>query len=104
MEKFCRLLGFTPEQTAVLITDTPLEYSEKLRSQEHGRDLTANGVVAQIGTELTDKNKLFLSINRINVRNLFQEQFDRLTQSAQTKQEQKKSRIPRLLIIYVLYQ
>lgn len=92
MEKFCRLLGFTPEQTATLITGTPLEYSGKLRSQEHGRDFTANRVVAQIGTEPTDKSKLFLSINRINVSDWFKEQFNRFTQPIQVKQEQKKSR------------
>ncbi len=92
MEKFCRLLGFTPEQTATLTTGAPLEYSGKLRSQEHGRDFTANRVIAQIGTEPTDKNKLFLSINRINVSDWFKEQFDRLTQPIQVKQEQNKSR------------
>ena len=92
MEKFCRLLGFTPEQTATLTTGAPLEYSGKLRSQEHGRDFTANRVIAQIGTEPTDKNKLFLSINRINVSDWFKEQFNRLTQPIQVKQEQKKSR------------
>ncbi len=92
MEKFCRLLGFTPEQTATLITGTPLEYSGKLRSQEHGRDFTANRVVAQIGTEPADKSKLFLSINRINVSDWFKEQFDRLTQSIQVKQEPKTNK------------
>lgn len=92
MEKLCRLLGFTPEQTATLITGTPLEYSGKLRSQEHGRNFTANRVIAQIGTEPTDKNKLFLSINRINVSDWFKEQFDRLTQPIRVKEEQKKSR------------
>lgn len=92
IEKFCRLLGFTLEQTATLITGAPLEYSGKLRSQEHGRDFTANRVVAQIGTEPTDKSKLFLSINRINVSDWFKEQFGRLTQPIQIKQEQKKSR------------
>lgn len=92
MEKFCRLLGFTPEQTATLITGAPLEYSGKLHSQEHGRDFTVNRVVAQIRAEPTDKSKLFLSINRINVSDWFKEQFNRLTQSIQVKQEQKKSR------------
>lgn len=92
MEKFCRLLGFTPEQTATLITGAPLEYSGKLHSQEHGRDFTVNCVVAQIRAEPTDKSKLFLSINRINVSDWFKEQFNRLTQSIQVKQEQKKSR------------
>ena len=92
MEKFCRLLGFTPEQTAALITGAPLEYSGKLHSQEHGRNFTANRVIAQIGTEPTDKSKLFLSINRIKIGDWFKEQFDRLTQSKQVEQEQKKSR------------
>lgn len=92
MEKFCRLLGFTPEQTATLITGTPLEYSGKLRSQEHGRDFIADHVVAQIGTEPIDKKKLLLSINHINVSDWFKEQFNKLSQSTQMKQDQKKSR------------
>ena len=92
MEKFCRLLGFTSEQTATLITGTPLEYSGKLRSQEHGRDFTANRVVAQIGTEPADKSKLFLSINRINVSDWFKEQFGLLAQSTQIKQEQRRNK------------
>lgn len=92
MEKFCRLLGFTPEQTATLITGAPLDYSGKLRSQEHGRDFIANCVIAQIGTEPTDKSKLFLSINRINVSDWFKEQFNQLNHSVQAKWEQKKSR------------
>ena len=89
MEKFCRLLGFTPEQTATLITGVPLEYNGKLHSQEHGRDFTANRVVVQIGTEPTDKSKLFLSINRVNVRDWFKEQFNKLNQFVQIKQEPK---------------
>ena len=92
MEKFCRLLGFTPEQTATLITGTPLEYNGKLRSQEYGRDFTANRVVAQIGTEPADKSKLFLSINRINVSDWFKEQFGLLAQSTQIKQEQRRNK------------
>lgn len=92
MEKFCRLLGFTPEQTATLITGTPLEYNGKLHSQEHGQNFTANRVVAQIGTEPADKSKLFLCINCINVSDWFKEQFNRLNQPRQLIQEQKKSK------------
>lgn len=92
MEKFCRLLGFTPEQTATLITGAPLEYSGKLHSQEHGRDFTVNRVVAQIRAEPTDKSKLFLSINRINVSDWFKEQFNKLSHPLQIKQEEKKGR------------
>lgn len=69
-----------------------MEYSGKLHSQEHGRDFTANRVIAQIGTEPTDKSKLFLSINRIKISDWFKEQFDRLNKPIQIKQEQKKSR------------
>lgn len=93
MEKMCRLIGFTPEQTAILISGSPLEYSGKLRSQEHGRDFTANRVVAQIGAEPTDKNTLFLSINRVNVSDWFKEQFGKMIQSVQMKQERKGGRL-----------
>lgn len=92
MEEFCRLLGFTSEQTVTLITGSPLEYSGKLRSQEYRRDFTANHVIAQIGTEPTDKNKLFLSINRINVSDWFEEQFNKLNRSVQVRQGQNKIR------------
>lgn len=91
-----RLIGFTAEQTATLVVGTPLQYSGKLHSEEHGRSFAADRVVAQIGTEPTDKHKLFLSINRIHVSNWFKEQFDRLNQSIQVKPEHKKSRGIRL--------
>lgn len=92
MEKFCRLLGFTPEQTATLIAGAPLGYSGKLCSQEHGRDFTANCVIAQIATEQTDKSKLFLSINRINVSDWFKEQSKKLKQPLRLKQREKSSK------------
>lgn len=92
MEKMCRLIGFTAEQTATLVVGSPLEYSGKLHSEEHKRSFAADRVLVQVGSEPTDKNKLFLSINRICITDWFKEQFSRLKQPVQVKQEQKKSR------------
>lgn len=92
MEKMCRLIDFTAEQTATLVVGSPLEYSGKLHSEEHKRSFAADRVLVQVGSEPTDKNKLFLSINRICITDWFKEQFSRLKQPVQVKQEQKKSR------------
>ncbi len=45
-----------------------------------------NQFFGQIGAE-SDKSKLFLSLNRINVSEWFKEQFGGLTQSSQIKHE-----------------
>ena len=74
------------------IVGTPLEYSRKLHSEEYGRNFAAERIWVQIVTESEDKNKLSLSINRINVSDWFKEQFNKLNQSVHTKQEQKRSR------------
>lgn len=92
MEKMCRLIGFTAEQTVTLVVGTPLQYSGKLHSEEHSRSFTADRVLVQVGTEPANKNKLFLNINRINITDWFKEQFNRLKQPIEMKQEQKKSR------------
>lgn len=109
------LKEFPVNQTIPSGADTPSKSTQKrgksrgkddLRTKENmdgmllktaGVDLASiTGLQAntrlQIGTGPTDKNKLFLSINRINVGNWFKEQFDRLTQPIQVKQKQKKSR------------
>lgn len=92
MEKMCRFIGFTAEQTAALVVGTPLEYSGKLHSEEHKRSFTAERVLVQVKTEPTDKNKLFLSINGFCITDWFKEQFSRLKQSKQVRQEQNKNR------------
>ena len=96
MEKICRLIGFTAEQTATLVVGIPLHYSGKLHSEEYSRSFTADRVLVQVGTEPANKNKLFLSINRIDITDWFKEQFSKLKQPVQMKQEQKKSRGTRL--------
>jgi Plasmid recombination enzyme. len=92
MEKMCRLIGFTAEQTATLVVGTPLEYSGKLHSEEYRQSFTVSHAVVQIGTEQNDKSRLFLSVNRINVSDWFKEQFNKCNQSVQVKQELKKGR------------
>ena len=90
MEKMCRLISFTTEQTATLVVGIPLQYSGKLHSEEHSRSFAAERVLVQVGTEPIDKNKLFLSINRTHITDWFKEQFSRLKQPVQMKQ--KKTR------------
>ena len=91
MEKMCRLIGFTAEQTATLVVGTPLEYSGEFHSEEHKRSFTADRVLVQVGTEPKDRNKLFLSINRININDWFKERLD-TNQSEQMRQKQKKNK------------
>ncbi len=56
------------------------------------REFTANRVRVQIGAESTNRNKLFLSINRINVSDWFMEKFNNLSQPLQVKKEDIKNR------------
>lgn len=93
MQNFCRLLGFTTEQTVTLITSTLLEYSGKLHSQEHGRNFTASCFGAP---EPTNKNKLVLTINCINVSNWFNGLLKKLNQSVRMKQGLKIVRCTKL--------
>lgn len=92
MEKVCHLIGFTSEQTATLITGTPLEYSGKLHSEEHGRDFTVNRIVAQIGTDSADRNKLYLHINKVDVSKWFKEQIDDLSKLMQVKRRSRQGK------------
>lgn len=92
MEKMCRLIGFTAEQTATLVVGSPLEYSGKLNSEEHKRSFAADRVLVQVGSEPTDKNKLFLSINRICITDWFKEQSNKLKQPLQFRQREKNSK------------
>lgn len=92
IEKMCRLIGFTAEQTATLVVGASLEYSGKLHSEEYCRNFAADRVLVQVKAEPADRNKLFLSINRINISDWFKEQFDKLKQPSQVKLEQKKNR------------
>ena len=93
IEKLCRLVGFTPEQTEQLLTLKPLEYSGTLYSEEHKRNFNAIQVSARIVIEPTDKRKFALRIDGKGVSEWFREQFEKLRQTVrQPLQTQKKGK------------
>lgn len=93
MEKLCHIVGFSTEQTAKLMLGEKIEHNGTLYSEEYKRNFTTDKVTAQIVTDSTvGKNKLMLIINRKNVFDWFREQFNKLYQRIQPKEEQKRSK------------
>ena len=93
MERFCRVVGFSTEQTAKLMLGEKIEHSGTLYSGEYKRNFATDKVTAQIVTDSTvGKNKLTLIINRKNVSDWFKEQYSKLYQRIQPKEVQKRSK------------
>lgn len=91
IEKLCRLVGFTSEQTGQLLTLKPLEYSGTLYSEEHKRNFNSTRISARIVIEPTDKRKFALHIDGKGVSEWFREQYEKLCQTMrQPMQPQKK--------------
>ncbi len=84
IEKLCFSIGFTPKQTAVLMTGKPIDYSE-----EHKRKFTANDVIAQIHS---DKGILTITINLLLIGEWFKQQFERLKMSVGRQTPTQKNR------------
>ena len=93
MERLCRAVGFSAEQTAKLMSGEKIEHSGTLYSEEHKRNFKAEKVTAQVfkNTDV-DRNKLFLNINGQSISDWFKEQFNKLCRSMQPKQEQKRNK------------
>ena len=93
MERLCRVVGFSTEQTAKLMLGEKIEHNGTLYSEEYKRNFVTDKVTAQIVTASTvGKNKLVLIINRKNVSDWFREQFSKLYQRIQLKEVQKRSK------------
>lgn len=93
MERFCRVVGFSSEQTAKLMSGEKIEHSGTLYSEEHKRNFKAEKVTAQVfkNTDV-DRNKLFLHINGQSISNWFKEQFCKLRQTVRSSmQTQRKN-------------
>lgn len=90
MERLCRVVGFSAEQTAKLMCGERIEYSGTLYSEEHRRNFKAEKVTAQVfkNTDV-DRNKLFLHINGQSISDWFKEQFNKLCRNMQPKQKLK---------------
>ena len=81
MDKLCRLVGFSHEQTSRLLSNNPVEYDGSLYSDEHRRRFPAKDVTARIALNRGDKKKLGLYINGQVISDWFREQFGKMRQS-----------------------
>ena len=78
MEDLCRKIGFTAEQTGVLLTGKALEFSGLLYSVEHKRKFNVENAEIKVFSDSTKPNQLFLYINRQPIVEWFKEQWDNL--------------------------
>ena len=92
IEKLCRLVGFNQELTEELVKGEPIVCSGNLYSEEYRRKFTTEKAGFQVVKNPTDNTKLVLSINRQPISEWFKEQFNKLHQNIQSKQEQKRSK------------
>ena len=92
IEKLCRLVGFNQELTDKLVKGEPIVCSGNLYSEEYRRKFTTEKAGFQVVKNPTDNTKLVLSINRQPISEWFKEQFNKLNQNIQSKQEQKRSK------------
>uniref|UniRef100_UPI0040266961 MobV family relaxase n=1 Tax=Parabacteroides distasonis TaxID=823 RepID=UPI0040266961 len=92
IEKLCRLVGFNQELTNKLVKGEPIVCSGNLYSEEYRRKFATKKAGFQVVKNPTDNTKLVLSINRQPISEWFKEQFNKLHQNIQSKQEQKSSK------------
>lgn len=90
LERVCLAGGFSQEQTAVLMMGKPLEYSGELYSEEYKRKFMAKDVKAKV---FTDKGKFVLTIDLKPIGDWFREQFGKLKQGFNVRQNPKQSRL-----------
>lgn len=77
LERVCLAVGFSQEQTAVLMMGKPLGYSGELYSEEHKRKFMAKDVNAKV---FSDNGRLILTIDLRPIGEWFKEQFEKLQQ------------------------
>ena len=90
LERFCLSVGFNQEQTAVLMMGKPLEYSGELYSEEHKRKFMAKEVTAKV---FSNNGRLILTIDLRPIGEWLKEQFEKLKQGGNVRQNPKQSRL-----------
>lgn len=90
LERLCLAVGFNQEQTAVLMMGKPLGYSGELYSEEHKRKFMAKEVKAKV---FSDKGRFVLTIDLQPIGEWFKEQFEKLKQGLNVRQNPKQSRL-----------
>ena len=93
MERLCRVVGFSTEQTAKLMLGEKIEHNGILYSEEHKRNFQADKITAQVlKSSNADKSKLFLYIDGQSISDWFKEQFNRIRPNMQVQKEQKRGK------------
>ncbi len=84
---YCREVGFSREQTQVLLTLKPVEYTGRLRSPKSGRSYEADGVTARLEKRQGTSGFGFtLTINGTPILQWFKLQFEKLGKIIQPRQ------------------
>ncbi len=78
MDEFCRKVGFSDEQTEMLIDGKPLRYSGTLYSETYRQRFKAENVIARISADETNSRKFVLKIDGIPIVRWFREQAEKL--------------------------
>jgi outer membrane murein-binding lipoprotein Lpp len=90
LERLCLAVGFNQEQTAVLMMGKPIEYSGELYSEEHKRKFMAKEVAAKV---FSNNGRLILTIDLRPIGEWLKEQFEKLKQGGNVRQNPKQSRL-----------
>ncbi len=90
LERLCHAVGFNQEQTAVLMMGKPIEYSGELYSEEHKRKFMAKEVTAKV---FSNNGRLILTIDLRPIGEWLKEQFEKLKQGGNVRQNPKQSRL-----------
>jgi hypothetical protein len=88
-------VGFSREQTQILLTLKPIEYTGKLRSPKSGRSYNADNVTARLEKRQgTSGSGFTLTINGTTILQWFKLQFEKIGKFAQqtTRPQQDKGR------------
>ncbi len=78
MDEFCRKVGFSDNQTEMLIGGKPLRYSGTLYSETYRQRFKAENVIARISADETNSRKFVLKIDGIPIVRWFREQAEKL--------------------------
>ncbi len=78
MDDLCRKVGFSDEQTEVLLGGKPLRYTGTLYSDTHRQRFKAENVIARITPDENNNRKFILKIDGIPIVRWFREQAERL--------------------------
>lgn len=78
MDDQCHKVGFSDEQTEVLLQGKPLKYSGTLYSETYRKRFKAENVIARISPDETNNSKFALKIDGLSIVRWFREQAERL--------------------------